>query len=111
MINDVAADLTSTVDEDFKIGSSALSSSASSTTNTFCEKDKQQIIAETIVFSFLQNKEGKRYLKNSSLVPGIGISRKNVVSYFYDCEEDVLLGTTQMDLYAYKSFCYNTIVL
>lgn len=86
------------------------------------DNDHKQIIAQTIVFSFLQQKKNREKL-NNFLVPGIGISAKNVIAYFYDCEEDVLLTTVplllkeeqpQLDIYTvvflwltlnYKYFC------
>lgn len=118
LVNSVAVDLAypdMPADDDLEVCSS-VSSSVSSTevkaSSNFNEKDQQQVIAQTIVFSFLQRKENK--LKGNlkhCLVPGIGISKKKAVIYSYDCDEDVLLGSTQMDLFGYKSICYNTIVV
>lgn len=117
LVDDVVVDFTNSTfgvnslstDEDLELSSSSVSTSLTSTETDFVERDKQQIIAQTIVFSFLQCKESNGVLKHF-LVPGIGISKKKVISYLYDCENDVLLGTPPMELFAYKSLCYNTIV-
>ena len=48
-----------------------------------------QIISQAIVFSFLQNQQGSQQKK--SLIPTIGVSSTELVVYFYDSENDVLL--------------------
>lgn len=50
----------------------------------------EQLMAQAIVFSFLQNKKNKGILK-TFLVPAIGICGKKLVIHLYDCLEDVLL--------------------
>ena len=57
-----------------------------------------QILSQAIVFSFLQNNKDsiKKKLKKT-LVPTIGISSTQLVIYFYDSENDVLL----------QSACFN----
>ena len=57
---------------------------------------EEQILAQTIVFSFLQRKEHPEY--KTFLAPCIGISKKHVVFYFYDSEHDFLLESTCFDL-------------
>ncbi|XP_060565769.1 uncharacterized protein LOC132724833 [Ruditapes philippinarum] len=51
--------------------------------------DRQQIIAETIVFAFLQKKINPD-LKHF-LIPTIGMSKTDVLFYLYDTDHDVLL--------------------
>ena len=48
-----------------------------------------QVISQAIVFSFLQNQQESQQKK--SLIPTIGISSTQLVVYFYDSENDVLL--------------------
>ncbi|XP_060602395.1 uncharacterized protein LOC132755535 [Ruditapes philippinarum] len=57
-----------------------------------------QMIAETIVFLFLQNKQNAGKLRNN-LIPGIGIINEKLIVFMYDCENDVLLGSRAMDLF------------
>ena len=58
--------------------------------NNFSRQDQSQVLAQTIVFSFLRQKENK--LKHY-LVPGIGISKRHAFICFYDSVNDVLLTT------------------
>ncbi|CAC5364312.1 unnamed protein product [Mytilus coruscus] len=95
LINNVSVHLANAEDDNFK--------------KTKTLNHQEQDLAQTIVFSFLQRKENRNNLKHC-LVPTIGISKKKIVIYFYDSEEDVLLGTTELDLFGYKSICYDTIV-
>ena len=55
-------------------------------------KDECELMAQTIVFSFLQEKYNRKKLKNF-LVPGIGVDAKSLLFYFYDCENDLLMAT------------------
>ena len=48
-----------------------------------------QIMSQAIVFSFLQQKLHPKL--QVSLVPTIGISAKELLIYFYDCKNDILL--------------------
>lgn len=57
-----------------------------------------QIMAETIVFSFLQHKQNFRKLKNY-LIPGIGIISQTLIIFMYDCESDVLLSSCLMPFF------------
>ena len=57
---------------------------------------REQMLAQTIVYSFLQRNKHPEY--KTSLAPCIGISKKHVVFYFYDCEHDYLLESTCFDL-------------
>ncbi|XP_060597177.1 uncharacterized protein LOC132751084 [Ruditapes philippinarum] len=62
----------------------------------FPSKRREQIIAQTIVFSFLQKKEENSY--ENYLIPCVGVV-KNYVSFFmYDCENDILLESAQIKL-------------
>ena len=56
-----------------------------------------QIKAQTIVFSFYQQKYNKEKMK-TCLVPGIGISTENLYFVFYDSEYDVLLESAPLFL-------------
>ena len=56
------------------------------------------LMAQTIVFSFIQEKYNRNKLRNC-LVPGIGIDAKSLLFYFYDCENDLLLGTTCLETF------------
>ncbi|XP_033728757.1 uncharacterized protein LOC117317896 [Pecten maximus] len=61
-----------------------------------CLSRNAQVIAETIVFSFLQKKRHPEY--SHFLFPCIGVSRKEMVVYFYDSEHDVLLESSSIPL-------------
>ncbi|XP_045156233.2 uncharacterized protein LOC123522835 [Mercenaria mercenaria] len=69
----------------------------------------KQIIAQTIVFSFLQKKIHGNQLKHG-LIPGIGISKKKLLVCFYDTENDILLITKPMLLFGDKEIIYSSIV-
>ena len=53
---------------------------------------EMQLTAQSIVFSFLQNKYNKDRMK-SRLVPAISISLKNYQIICYDSEQDILVST------------------
>ena len=57
---------------------------------------EEQMLAQTIVFSFLQRSKHPEY--KTFLAPCIGISKRHVVFYFYDSEHDYLLESTCFDL-------------
>ena len=59
---------------------------------------ERQLLAQTIVFSFIQHKYNRQKMKNC-LVPGIGIDSKNLLVYFYDSENDLLLGSTYLETF------------
>ena len=58
----------------------------------FVDADEKQLLAQTIVFSFLQMKYNELKLKHS-LIPAIGISTKHLYINFYDCINDVYLSS------------------
>ena len=66
-----------------------------------------QMLAETIVFSFLQKRKHPNY--EHFLIPCIGISRSQVVFCFYDSEKDVLLRSKCMNLYVRTKSKYELI--
>ena len=68
----------------------------------FVKKDVNQILAQTIVFSFLQQKLNKGKLQNY-LIPGIGITSKYLMVCFFDTENDVLLESKPVELFEGKS--------
>ncbi|XP_045166356.2 uncharacterized protein LOC123529858 isoform X2 [Mercenaria mercenaria] len=72
-------------------------------------KDFKQIVAQTIVFSFLQKKTCGNKLKNS-LIPGIGMSKKKLIVVFYDAENDILLSTKPILLFGDKEIVYSALV-
>lgn len=90
---------------------SSVSSTEVKTGEQFYDKDLAKLLSQTIVFSFLQRKlDEKKMEMNNFLVPGIGISTESVIGFFYDSEEDVLLGTVPMDLHADQELCSVTVV-
>lgn len=100
LMDEVTVELASTESGDALSESLSISSSTEiKSSKTFSDADISQIIAQTIVFSFYQRKKNKEKLKNY-LIPGIGISTKSLVVFFYECEEDVLLLTDSLDLTA-----------
>ncbi|XP_033730798.1 uncharacterized protein LOC117320259 [Pecten maximus] len=69
---------------------------------------KHQMLAQTILFSFLQKKnfpESRHFL-----VPSIGVSPKEVIFFFYDSENDVLIQSVKMPLRSGTGVCYSTII-
>ena len=65
----------------------------------FSHKNEYQLMAQTIVFSFIQEKYNRNKLRNF-LVPGIGIDAKSLLFYFYDCENDLLMGTPCLETFS-----------
>ena len=61
-----------------------------SSTGSICEE--MQSTAQTVVFSFLQRKMNKEFMK-TCLVPGITIGNSNYRLFFYDSENDVLVSS------------------
>ncbi|XP_045173951.2 uncharacterized protein LOC123535373 [Mercenaria mercenaria] len=72
-------------------------------------KDYKRVIAQTIVFSFLQKKMHGNKLKNC-LIPGVGISQKKIIVYFYDSENDILLSTKPLQLFRDDEIASSTLV-
>lgn len=71
--------------------------------------DRQQIIAETIVFSFLQKKINPDL--DHFLIPTIGTSKSDVLFYLYDSEHDILLESPPFFLFENKrEISYVTVV-
>lgn len=63
-----------------------------------CLLKNAQLIAETIVYSFLRKKRHPEY--GQFLFPCIGVNRKEMVVYFYDSENDVLLQSSPISLHS-----------
>ena len=68
-----------------------------------------QIKAQTIVFSFYQQKYNKEKMK-TCLVPGIGISTEELYFVFYDSEYDVLLESAPLFLCGKGTLVTNRVV-
>lgn len=71
-----------------------------------------KIIAQTIVFSFLQKKAHPE--RDTFLTPCIGIGSSELVVMFYDCEHDVLLESSSIPLFSDPSsleFSYTAILV
>ncbi|XP_045211258.2 uncharacterized protein LOC123562717 [Mercenaria mercenaria] len=66
--------------------------------DTFSPESISQVMAQTIVNSFVQHKRNP--VSSNSLVPGIGIYSKKMVVYMYDCVEDILLTSGPVALHA-----------
>ena len=74
------------------------------------EDDYSQLLAQTIVFSFLQNRRN-RFKLNNSLIPGIGISSQNFYINMYDSVNDVLLSTHSLGLFGVGKPLVDKVVL
>ena len=59
-----------------------------------------QMLAQTIVFSFLQRKQNCKALEHA-LIPSIAVNGKNVIVHLYDCENDVLLQSCPGELFGF----------
>lgn len=62
-----------------------------------------QIIAQTIVFSFLQEKRHPE--RENFLTPCIGIGNSELIILFYDSEHDVLLESSSIPLFENQFSC------
>ena len=71
---------------------SSASSTETNSSNHFSDSHQSQLIAPTIVYSFLQHKYNESELKNF-LVPTIGICHPHVYVNLYDCENDIFLAS------------------
>ncbi|XP_045173068.2 uncharacterized protein LOC123534740 [Mercenaria mercenaria] len=91
------------------VTSEDLSSSSGEANESFSEKDLTQLRAQTILFSFLQHKLNKDLLKNC-LIPGIGMNAKELVIFFYDCENDVLLSSKTLQLFRGKELSLSVVL-
>lgn len=70
---------------------------------------KQQMLSQSIVFSFLQKTRHPEL--ETSLIPLIGVSIEEVMFIFYDCVNDVLLQTQPLDLTMDDSYYSSVIAL
>lgn len=68
-----------------------------------CLHRNPQIIAQTIVFSFLQKK--KHPERENFLTPCIGIGSTELIVMFYDSEHDVLLESSSVSLFENEFSC------
>lgn len=57
---------------------------------------REQMVAQTIVYSFLQQK--KHPERKTFLTPFLGISKQHAIFFFYDCKHDMLLESSRFDL-------------
>ena len=71
--------------------------------------DRSQILAETIVFAFLQKKNNPAF--DNYLIPTVAISKKDVLFHFYDPEHDVLLESPLFNIHAYDNKLYYPTIL
>ena len=71
--------------------------------------DRSQIIAETIVFAFLQKKNNPDF--NYYLIPTVAVSKKDVLFHFYDPEHDILLESPLFMIWNKSSELYYPTVL
>lgn len=83
----------------YKHSGSNSSPSEAETDRVLLSDDLQQMMAETIVFSFWQHKQSGNASSNC-LVPGIGISDEKLIVCMYDCEADVLLEALPLDIFS-----------
>ena len=71
--------------------------------------DRSQIIAETIVFAFLQKKNNPAF--ENYLIPTVAVSKKDVLFHFYDPEHDILLESPSFSIFGYNGQLYFPTVL
>lgn len=70
----------------------------------------RQMLAQTVVFSFLSFNRSNGLLKHS-LVPSIGISKETLVVHMYDSVNDVLLASCQLDLFSPQGLHIRAVLL
>ncbi|VDI43530.1 uncharacterized protein LOC143076317 [Mytilus galloprovincialis] len=97
-----------TIEPDSPGGSGNRSSIEVKIENTDLKSNKEQMIAQSIVFSFLQQKLHPEFVNH--LIPSIGISKEMLVIYYYDCKNDVLIESSQMPYIQDEKLCIPTIV-
>lgn len=99
LMNDVPVHVTSiaSTDSDLPVHGdcSSLEENATADIMASC---REQIRAQTIVFSFWQQKVHPEL--DSFLIPNIAISKEKIAFCFYDSENDMLLETPLFDLFA-----------
>ena len=98
------------IKEPDEISEKSVSSIEIKSHENFTEGDASQLLAQTIVFSFLQNKYNKNKMKNS-LVPGIGISTKYLYINLYDSVNDVFLSTHSVAMFGVGKLLVDKVVL
>ena len=106
-----------TVGENEEIEEHPVSSSSSSLgievktykSDKFPDADFFQILAETIAYSFLKNRE-KREI---TLIPTLAINKDYIQVHFYDSEEDVLIQSAPLFFMQSDTFelCYNAVLV
>ena len=69
-----------------------------------------QLLAQTIVFSFLQMKYNKLKLTHS-LIPAIGISTQHLYINMYDCINDVFLKSDALEMFGDDKVLDHIVVL
>ena len=74
----------------------------------FSPENEAQLKAQTITFSPLPAKLNESKLRNN-LVPGLGISSRYILAYFYDSENDILLRSDDL-LLLDKELVYKTAI-
>lgn len=77
------------------------SSSFEEKDNSDLINDMSQIIAETIVFAFLQKKYNPAF--ENYLIPTVGVSKREILFYLYDPEHDILLESPPFNIFQYQS--------
>ena len=97
-----------TIEPDSPGGSGNRSSIEVKIENTDLKSNKEQMIAQSIVLSFLQQKLHPEFVNH--LIPSIGISKEMLVIYYYDCKNDVLIESSQMPYIQDEKLCIPTIV-
>ena len=75
----------------------------------FPDADFIQILAETIAYSFLKNRE-KREI---TLIPTLAVNKDYIQVHFYDLEEDDLIQSAPLFLMQSDTFelCYNAVLV
>ncbi|XP_060607245.1 uncharacterized protein LOC132759485 [Ruditapes philippinarum] len=58
---------------------------------------REEIIAETVVFAFLQKQINSGF--DNFLIPTIGISKEDILFYLYDPDHDILLESPPFNLF------------
>ena len=77
--------------------------------NRDLSNDRSQIIAETIVFAFVQKKNNPDF--EYYLIPTVAISKEDVLLHFYDPEHDILLESPSYAIWHKRCELYYPTVL
>ena len=78
-------------------------------TPSFSQEYEAQVKAQTITFSALRLRNHKTELRNY-LIPGIAIGTRDVLVYFYDPENDILLRSFDMILFQEGKLTYSVVI-